>query len=134
MQEGWVRSRWWEFRIGHSTYLIFLLTFMNFILISHRLLIERIPFLQEILPDLGTYMVLFLIVYIPLSVIIGFYHRKTQLKVEQTLTMQENPFIAKLFRVLLDVQTGKATDEEIEEFRKMLKNIEGKFDLEKKFE
>jgi len=129
-----MRSRWWEFRVGHSTYLIFLLTFMNFILISHRLLIERIPFLQEILPDLGTYMVLFLIVYIPLSVIIGFYHRKTQLKVEQTLTMQENPFIAKLFRVLLDVQTGKATDEEIEEFRKMLKNIEGKFDLEKKFE
>jgi hypothetical protein len=134
MQDGWMRSRWWEFRVGHSTYLIFLLTFMNFILISHRLLIERIPFLQEILPDLGTYMVLFLIVYIPLSVIIGFYHRKTQLKVEQTLTMQENPFIAKLFRVLLDVQTGKATDEEIEEFRKMLKNIEGKFDLEKKFE
>ena len=129
-----MRSRWWEFRVGHSTYLIFLLTFMNFILISHRLLIERIPFLQEILPDLGTYMVLFLIVYIPLSVIIGFYHRKTQLKVEQTLTMQENPFISKLFRVLLDVQTGKATDEEIEEFRKMLKNIEGKFDLEKKFE
>ena len=129
-----MRSRWWEFRIGHSTYLIFLLTFMNFILISHRLLIERIPFLQEILPDLGTYMVLFLIVYIPLSVIIGFYHRKTQLKVEQTLTMQQNPFIAKLFRVLLDVQTGKASDEEIEEFRKMLKNIEGKFDLEKKFE
>ena len=118
-----MRSRWWEFRVGHSTYLIFLLTFMNFILISHRLLIERIPFLQEILPDLGTYMVLFLIVYIPLSVIIGFYHRKTQLKVEQTLTMQENPFIAKLFRVLLDVQTGKATDEEIEECRKMLKNI-----------
>tara|TARA_B110000495_G_scaffold187744_1_gene187398 strand:- start:7446 stop:7769 length:324 start_codon:yes stop_codon:yes gene_type:complete len=107
---------------------------MNFILISHRLLIERIPFLQEILPELGTYMVLFLIVYIPLSVIIGFYHRKTQLKVEQTLTMQQNPFIAKLFRVLLDVQTGKASDEEIEEFRKMLKNIEGKFDLEKKFE
>ena len=124
MQEGWMRSRWWEFRVGHSTYLIFLLTFMNFILISHRLLIERIPFLQEIIPDLGTYMVLFLIVYIPLSVIIGFYHRKTQLKVEQTLTMQQNPFIAKLFRVLLDVQTGKATEKEIEEFRKMLNSIE----------
>ena len=134
MQEGWGRSRWWEFRIGHSTYLIFMFTFVNFILISHRLLIERIPFLQEILPELWIYMVVFLAVYIPLSIVIGFYHRRTQLKVEQTLTMQQNPFIAKLFRVLLDVQTGKASDEEIQEFRKMLKNIEGKFDLEKKFD
>ena len=134
MQEGWMRSRWWEFRIGHSTYLIFMLTFVNFILISHRLLIERVPFLQEILPELWIYMVAFLAIYIPLSIIIVFYHRRTQLKVEQTLTMQQNPFIAKLFRVLLDVQTGKASDEEIQEFRKMLKNIEGKFDLEKKFD
>ena len=134
MQEGWMRSRWWEFRIGHSTYLIFMLTFVNFILISHRLLIERVPFLQEILPELWIYMVAFLAIYIPLSIIIGFYHRRTQLKVEQTLTMQQNPFIAKLFRVLLDVQTGKASDEEIQEFRKMLKNIEGKFDLEKKLD
>ena len=46
MQEGWMRSRWWEFSIGHSTYLIFILTFVNFILISHRLLIERVPFLE----------------------------------------------------------------------------------------
>ena len=129
-----MRSRWWEFRIGHSTYLIFMLTFVNFILISHRLLIERVPFLQEILPELWIYMVAFLAIYIPLSIIIGFYHRRTQLKVEQTLTMQQNPFIAKLFRVLLDVQPGKASDEEIQEFRKMLKNIEGKFDLEKKFD
>ena len=134
MQEGWMRSRWWEFRIGHSTYLIFMLTFVNFILISHRLLIERVPFLQEILPELWIYMVAFLAIYIPLSIIIGFYHRRTQLKVEQTLTMQQNPFIAKLFRVLLDVQTGKASDEEIQEFRKILKNIEGKFDLEKKLD
>ena len=129
-----MRSRWWEFRIGHSTYLIFMLTFVNFILISHRLLIERVPFLQEILPELWIYMVAFLAIYIPLSIIIGFYHRRTQLKVEQTLTMQQNPFIAKLFRVLLDVQTGKASDEEIQEFRKILKNIEGKFDLEKKLD
>ena len=38
MQEGWFRSRWYEFRMGHSTYLIFLLTFTNFILISYRFL------------------------------------------------------------------------------------------------
>ena len=32
--------------------------------------------------------------------------------------------MAKMFRTLLDVQTGKATKEEIEEFRNMLIKIE----------
>jgi len=127
MKEGWFRSRWWEFRLGHSTYLIFLLTFVNFILISYRLLIERIPFLQEIIPELWIFMVLFLVIYIPTSIGIGFWHRKTQLKVENTLGYQENPVLAKMFRVMLDVKTGTATKEEIEEFRKFLLEIERKF-------
>jgi len=127
MREGWFRSRWWEFRLGHSTYLIFLLTFVNFILISYRLLIERIPFLQEIIPELWIFMVLFLVIYIPTSIGIGFWHRKTQLKVENTLGYQENPVLAKMFRVMLDVKTGTATKEEIEEFRKFLVKIERKF-------
>jgi len=127
MKEGWFRSRWWEFRLGHSTYLIFLLTFVNFILISYRLLIERIPFLQEIIPELWIFMALFLVIYIPTSIGIGFWHRKTQLKVENTLGYQENPVLAKMFRVMLDVKTGTATKEEIEEFRKFLLEIERKF-------
>ena len=89
MQKGWMRSRWWEFRIGHSTYLIFILTFVNFVLISYRLLVERIPFLQDIIPELWIFVILFLLIYIPASIIIGFWHRKTQLKVETTLNMEQ---------------------------------------------
>ena len=132
MQEGWFRSRWWEFRIGHSTYLIFLLTFTNFVLISYRLLIERIPFLQDIVPELWIFAILFLLLYIPTSIIVGFWHRKTQLKVDTTLAMYQNPFVAKMFRTILDVQTGKATTEEIEEFRKLLLKIEKKFEISDK--
>jgi len=131
MQKGWMRSRWYEFRLGHSTYLIFMLTFVNFILISYRLLIERIPFLQKFIPELWIFAILFLGIYIPVAIIIGFWHRKTQLKVEQTLLLQQNPFIAKLFRTMLDVQTKKATKEEIEKFREFLINIERKFDVGK---
>ena len=132
MQEGWFRSRWWEFRIGHSTYLIFLLTFTNFVLISYRLLIERIPFLQDIVPELWIFAILFLLLYIPTSIIIGFWHRKSQLKIDTTLGMYQNPFTAKMFRTILDVQTGKATTEEIEEFRKLLLKIEKKFEISDK--
>ena len=132
MQEGWFRSRWWEFRIGHSTYLIFLLTFTNFVLISYRLLIERIPFLQDIVPELWIFAILFLLLYIPTSIIIGFWHRKSQLKIDTTLGMYQNPFTAKMFRTILDVQTGKASTEEIEEFRKLLLKIEKKFEISDK--
>jgi len=118
VKEGWARSRWYEFRVGHGIYLIFILTFVNFILISYRLLIERIPFLEGIVPELWVFMVLFLAFYVPAAIIIGFWHRKTQLKVESTLVQQQNPMLAKLFRTMLDVKTGKASKEEIEKFRK----------------
>jgi len=129
VKEGWVRSRWYEFRVGHSVYLIFMLTFVNFILISYRLLIERIPFLEKIVPELWVFMVMFLIFYIPAAIIIGFWHRRTQLRVETTLINQQNPVLAKMFRTMLDVKTGKASKEEIDKFRKFLLEIEKKFEV-----
>ena len=126
MSQGWVRRRWWEFRAGHSVYLIFVLTFINFILISYRLLIEKIPMFQDLFPNLSIFVLLFLLFYIPTAIIIGFWHRKTQLKVETTLTMQQNPVLAKMFRTILDVQTGQASDQEIKEFRALLMKIESK--------
>ena len=124
-----MRERWWEFRTGHSTYLIFLLTFVNFILIAYRLLIEKIPVFQELIPNLWIFGMLFLVVYIPSAIIIGYWHRRTQLKIENTIMMQQNPFYAKLFRVLIDIQLGKMSKEEIEKFRNFLLDIEKKVDF-----
>jgi len=129
MSQGWIRRRWWEFRAGHSVYLIFVLTFINFILIAYRLLIEKIPMFQDLIPNLWIFVLLFLAFYIPTAIIIGFWHRKTQLKVETTLNMQENPVFAKMFRTMLDVQTGKANEKEIKEFREFLTKIENKLEL-----
>lgn len=126
MEQSWLRKRWWEFRQGHSVYLIFALTFINFILISYRLLIERVSIFKEIVPELWIFSLLFISFYVPAATIIGFWHRKTQLRVETTLIQQQSPILAMMFRTLLDVQTGKASNEEIEDFRKMLENIEKK--------
>lgn len=123
-----MRRRWWEFRQGHSIYLIFILTFVNFILIAYRLLIEKIPFFKDVFPDLWIFALLFIVIYCPTAIAIGFWHRKTQLRIENTLVQQQNPVLAKMVRTLLDVQTGKATKEEIDEFRKLLKKIERKMD------
>ena len=124
MKEGWIRRRWWEFRQGHSIYLIFMLTFVNFILIAYRLLIEKVAIFKELIPELWIFAALFIICYIPAATLIGFWHRRTQLRVETTLVQQQNPVLARMIRTLLDVQTGIATKEEIEEFRKMLESIE----------
>ena len=126
MNEGWIRRRWWEFRQGHSVYLIFMLTFINFILIAYRLLIERVAIFKELIPELWIFAVLFISIYIPAAILIGLWHRKTQLRVETTLIQQQNPIMAKMFRTLLDVQTGKATEEEIKEFRSFMHEIEKK--------
>ena len=128
MKEGWIRRRWWEFRQGHSIYLIFILTFVNFILIAYRLLIEKITIFKELIPELWIFALIFISVYIPAAILIGVWHRRTQLRVETTLVNQQNPVLAKMIRTLLDVQTGKASQEEIKEFRNMLTKIEKNID------
>lgn len=124
MNNNWVKRRWFDFRQGHSVYLIFLLTFANFVLIFHRLLIERVDFLNVIFKDLWVFILVFIVIYIPVSILIGSWHRKNQLKIEADVMMRQNPLLAKMFRVLLDAQTGKVTNEEIEEMRILLKSIE----------
>ena len=79
MDTPWARRRWFDFRTGHSLYLIFALSFANFILISHRLLIERVPILNEFFSSLWFFRIIFILAYIPLSIIIGAWHRRTQL-------------------------------------------------------
>lgn len=126
MDEYWIRKRWWEFRHGHSVYLIFALTFSNFVLISYRLLIEQIPAVDQLFPQLWIFALVFIIAYIPISTVVGYWHRKTQVRIETSVTLAENPIMARYIRVLLDVQTGRATEEEVEKLRKFLKEIEMK--------
>lgn len=124
MSANFVRKRWYDFRIGHSFYLIFLLSFANFILIFYRLLIEQIPELNQIFSSLWIFVIIFVLLYIPISVGIGAWHRKTQLKIEADVSVSQSPLLAKILGAIIDVQTGKATPEEIDEIRKMLKKIE----------
>jgi uncharacterized protein YneF (UPF0154 family) len=105
-----------------------MLTFINFILISYRLLIEKVEIFKELIPDLWLFAVLFIVIYVPAAIIIGYWHRKTQLRVDSTLIQQQNPVLAKMIRTLLDVQTGNASSKEIKEFREFLEKIEKKMD------
>ena len=126
MNSSWARRRWHDFRMGHSIYLVFIMSFANFILIFHRLLIERIDWLNELLGDLWVFIVLFVFLYVPVAVVVGVWHRKNQLKVETDIILMQSPLHAKIFRILLDMQAGRATPEEVDSLRKLLKNVEDK--------
>jgi len=124
MNETWVRRRWYDFRQGHGMYLVFAMSFVNFVLIFYRLLIEQIDFLEDLFSNLWIFLVIFLAAYIPTAVLIGNWHRKTQMRIEHEQSMKQSPLMAKNFRVLLDLLEGKASTKEVEELRKFLKLIE----------
>jgi hypothetical protein len=124
MNETWFRRRWYDFRQGHGMYLVFAMSFVNFILIFYRLLIEEVNFLDKIFSNLWVFVIIFLIAYIPLAILIGNWHRKTQMRIEHEQSMKQSPLMAKNFRIILDLLEGKASAVEVEEFRKFLKSIE----------
>jgi hypothetical protein len=124
LDRNWLKRRWYDFRNGHSLYLIFALTGANFILIFHRLLIERIPILNDFLGNLWVFAIIFVICYVPVAVGMGVWHRKYILKIDQEQGMRQNLLLAKMFRSLLDIQTGKASKDEIEKMREFFVSIE----------
>ncbi len=73
LNKAWMSRRWFDFRLGHSTYLIFALSFGNFVLIFHRLFIERVPALNEIFSSLWIFVFVFILAYIPIAIIIGIF-------------------------------------------------------------
>lgn len=120
----WFRRRWLDGRYGHTNYLIFSLTIVNFVLILYRFLIEQDPIINEFLADLGTFTLVLMIFYVPISILIGYWHRHTQLSTENTIKQLENPLHAHICRIILDSRTGRASENEIIELKTLLSKIE----------
>jgi magnesium-transporting ATPase (P-type) len=122
-RSNWVRRRWLDFRQGHSVYLIFLMTFANFVTIQFSLLVDRVPALNSIFPNLWIFAAIFVLAYAPLAVVIGYWHRKSQWKVEQEAVFNENVIGARMWLFMLELIEGNVSDEEKIEMRSMLRKI-----------
>ena len=64
------------FRRGHSSWLVYLMSFANFIVIQYRLLVDYVSFLETLLPSLTAFAIVFFVIYTPLSIFIGRYDIK----------------------------------------------------------
>jgi uncharacterized membrane protein len=97
---SWIRRRWYEFRMGHSTYLSFILSLTNFLLISYNFLISQIPILKSLFSSIAYFAVIFVIVYVPLTVYIGHLHMRKQLPTDLTVSGEKNPFYVTILEKL----------------------------------
>jgi uncharacterized protein YneF (UPF0154 family) len=123
-QKNLIRKFWFDGRNGTTNYFLLFLAMTNFILITYNFLIEDITIFNNLLSNMWIYAIIFLTLYFPISILIGRWHTNTQLHVDVSVKMNRDPIYAKMIRTLLDVQTGKASQEEIKEFRKEMEEIE----------
>lgn len=123
MNNQYLRRRWLDFRNGHSVYLVFILTFVNFILITYNFAVEKVSFLSGVFDSLALFAIVFIAIYIPAAILIGYWHRRNQYSVENEAYLQENWISAWLLRHQIRLVQGKVTPEETAEVMRYLEKI-----------
>lgn len=116
IDEEFIKRRWFDFRQGHSTYLIFVMAFVQFVVVTYTLAIERFPTLEQVFPSMWIWATVFVASYIPAAIIIGHLHRKFQMPTETRQSIIVNPYTyyvtpgkEKLFNLPMNAAGLKAT-------------------------
>jgi len=99
------------------------MTFANFVTIQYALLIGKLSLFNSIFPSFWIFATVFVAAYIPLATIIGYWHRKSQWKVEQEAAFNENVIGARMWLFVIELIEGNVTDEEKKQVREMLNQI-----------
>ena len=99
---------WTYFRRGHTTYLAFLMSFANFMVIQYRLLIEYVSFLEALFSSLTAFALTFFLVYMPIATVIGWLdYKKFAVPVDLTVSAKANPYLRDLAKALMLMCDGK---------------------------
>ena len=112
ISSDWLRRRWLDFRNGHSIYLVFAMTFANFITIQYQLLIANLPLSAGMFSSIWIFAIMFILFYVPLSIVLGYWHRKSQWKVEQDALFRENKVGAIMWMYVIDLIEGNVSEED----------------------
>ena len=140
---------WFYFRIGWSTYFVFILAAINTLTITYFLAIDNYPILKAIFPTFEQYALIMISVGIPLLVVVGYLHFKKTLayKSEMDIYVESNPYLSrntvnadlslklnlKLISLLLKLSTNEKIEKnEIDEIEKLHSKI-SKFIVERNF-
>ena len=99
------------------------MTFANFVTIQYKLLIDKVPAIHSIFDSIWIFAIVFVIIYVPLGMIIGFWHRKNQFSVEAEALFSQNQIGATINLFLIDLIDGRVTEEEKQQMRSYLLKI-----------
>jgi hypothetical protein len=99
------------------------MTFANFVTIQYGLLIDQVPYLKSLFESIWIFAVVFVSAYVPVAIVIGYWHRKTQWRVEQQALFKENEIGATMWLFVIDLIDGKVSEEEKQQMRDMLHKI-----------
>jgi hypothetical protein len=124
MKNNFFTIRWLDFRHGQGIYLGFFIYFADTILIQYALLIQKFPFLDPLLgANIIGFAIIFIALYVPIAIIIGYWHRKSQWTVEVEALFKENKVGAMMWLFVIDLVEGKINEKEKKEMREMLLKI-----------
>jgi hypothetical protein len=92
----WLGRRFWESRQFYSAYIALFVAITNWITIQYKLLLENVPVLNILFSNIWVFMITATIVFTIVSILGGHYiHRKRQFRLEQALSIEENPYLYK---------------------------------------
>lgn len=97
--KSWLKRRWFEFRIGHGTYISFALSLINFVLISYNFLFSQIAAL-----DLWLFTLILIVVYVPLNTLVGRWHNATVLSTDSDIQAKANPYCTETLELLYRIE------------------------------
>ena len=140
---------WFYFRIGWSTYFVFILAAINTLTITYFLAIDNYPALKAVFPTFEQYAMIMISVGIPMLIVVGYAHFKKTLayKSEMDIYVESNPYLSrntvnadlslklnlKLISLLLKLSTNEKIEKnEIDEIEKLHSEI-SKFIVERNF-
>jgi hypothetical protein len=131
---------WFYFRMGWSTYFVFILAAINTLTVTYFLAIDNYPLLKAVFPSFEQYVVIIIGTGIPVLVMVGYAHYKKTLayKSEADVVVESNPYTRRntvngetnvrlnlqLLSLLLKLSKKEAMDKnEIEKIEKLQKDF-----------
>ena len=130
---------WFYFRMGWSTYFVFLLAAINTLTVTYFLAIDNYPSLKAVFPSFEQYVVIILVIGIPLLIVVGYAHyKKTKaFRSEMDVLVESNPFLRrntvntdvnirfnlKLVDLILKLSKNTISEKEFNDIKKFHKEI-----------
>lgn len=91
---SWVGRRFWEGRQFYTAYIALFISVTNWITIQYQLFLGRLSFLDPSILNIWVFAIVAVIIFGIFSILGGHYiHRKRQFRLEQSLAVEENPYL-----------------------------------------